>query len=418
MNGTDDPGIPQPSDGWSLGPAGELRSRIRARGVVTFAEFHDVALYWPNGGYYTRRSPVGARGDFYTAPHLHPVFGALVGRQLAQMWRFMAAPEQFWVVEPGAGSGRMAADVVRDLAASDVAFAGALHYLAMDFGPPLQPLPEAVQWLQASVLPARRFQGCVLANELLDAMPVHRVTVHGGKLCELYVALDENDSFVELVGELSTPALAQRLDALGVDLPEGYRTEICLAMEPWLSRVSEILVRGYVLIIDYGHEASVMYDEQRKRGTLRCYYRHTLNANPYQHVGDQDISVHVDFTSVRQIAESLGMAQVGYATQAEFLANLGLDSFRQEIAGRPGLSPSERRANLEALDTLVDPGGMGQFKVLVMGKDVPSLPLWGFTGDGDRPGHPAPGATPLATPGHMPLRPQEPALPTWKELLQ
>jgi SAM-dependent MidA family methyltransferase len=337
------------------------------------------------------------------------------------MWRLMAAPEQFWAVEQGAGSGRLAADIVGYLAASDPDFTEAFHYLAVDIVPPMQPLPEAVQWLRASGLPIRRFQGCVLANELLDAMPVHRVTVQQGKVREIYVALDERGAPTEVVGEPSTPKLAQRLAALGVDLPEGYRTEICLAIEPWLRRVSQVMERGYLLIIDYGHEASVLYDEQRKRGTLRCYHRHTLNANPYQHVGDQDISVHVDFTSVRQIAESLGMTLVGYATQAEFLANLGLDPFRQDIAVHPGLAPSVRRSNLMALDTLVDPEGMGRFKVLVMGKDVPAVPLWGFMPSADgghRPGRLVPGAAPLATPEHMPPHLEEPALPTWRELLR
>ena len=181
--------------------------------------------------------------------------------------------------------------------------------------------------------------------------------------------------------------------------------------------------RGYVIIIDYGHEASILYNEQRHRGTLRCYYRHTLNAAPYRHVGEQDISVHLDFTSVRQTAESLGFVGCGYATQARFLANLGWAGYRQDIASRPGLAAPERRANLSALDTLVDPEGMGQFKVTVLGKRVPAAPLSGFTPlplEHEASRRSRPGFAPLAGPGHLlwqDTRQLEQRVPSWKELL-
>ena len=400
-----------------------MRARIREKGAIPFAEFQAVALYWPNGGYYTRRGPFGVEGDFYTAPHLHPAFGALLSRQLTEAWRVMGTPEPFWVVEMGAGSGRLAADVTGSLLAPPADLAQALRYLAVDLVEPPQPLPKGVQWIRANDVPVRRLQGCVLANEFLDALPVHRVTVQQGRLRELFVTIDEQGFFTEVAGEPSTPALGQRLETLGIELPEGYRTEINLALEPWLRRLSEAMDRGYVVIIDYGHEAPALYHEQRNRGTLRCYYRHTLNANPYQHVGEQDISVHVDFTSVRQIAESLGFTYCGYTTQAEFLTNLGWATYRQDIASRPGLAVRERRANLRALDTLVDPEGMGQFKVMVLGKDVAAAPLQGFTSlppGSEVPWHLAPGSALLASPGHVPWQhvgKEEPAPPSWKELL-
>ena len=405
------------------GPVDELRARIRSKGPITFAEFQTVALYWPDGGYYATRSPFGREGDFYTAPHLHPAFGVLLAQQLTEMWHLMGKPRPWRIVEMGAGSGRLATDVVESLEATTPGCASALQYLAVDVAGPPASLPGRVQWAQADSLPVSDFQGCVLANELLDALPVHRVTMHKGRLQELFVTLDRQGSFVEAMGEPSAPGLGERLDHLGVRLPEGYRAEINLVLEPWLRQAWEAMERGYLLIIDYGHEASTLYDGQRHRGTLRCYYRHTLNTDPYQHVGEQDISTHLDFTSVRQIAESLGFTICGYTLQAEFLANLGWAGYHRRVASWQGLTPWERRANLKALDTLVDPEGMGQFKVMALGKRVPPAALRGFTSpssEDEALGRPGPEFTPLAGPRHLLWREaRQPELraPSWKELL-
>jgi SAM-dependent MidA family methyltransferase len=409
----------------SHGPAAELRARIRATGPISFAEFHQVALYWPTDGYYTGTSPVGEHGDFYTAPLTHPVFGALVGEQLIQMWRLMGSPQPFWVLEPGAGSGRLALDVVSYITLRDPDFTKALHYVGIDIAPPASPLPDGVEWLQSSGLPMHELQGCILANELLDATPVHRVVQQHGRLCELLVGLDQHGAFAEVVGEPSTAALSQRFEDLGIKLPDGYRTEVNLGLEPWLRGVSDAMERGYVLLIDYGHEAATLYDDSRSQGSLRCYYRHTLNANPYQHVGRQDISAHVDFTSLRRAAISVGLAPLGYASQLEFLSNLGWAGHRDDIAQRSGLTPRVRQANLNAMDTLVDPAGMGQFKVMGLGKKVPAAPLLGFSHASATEDVMAAvrvlAPAPLATPGHMPLAPrgaEEIELPSWREMIR
>ncbi len=403
----------------------ELRARIAAKEAVTFAEFAEVALYWPHGGYYPSRSPVGARGDFYTAPTAHPLFGALLAHQLEQQWRLMGMPHRFWVAELGAGNGRLAGDILAHAQHLDPAFARAVQYVPVDLYAPAEAGTDGAHWVRAAAPPFRGLRGCVLANELLDAMPVHRVTVREGRLRELYVTLDGEGTFTEKMGAPSTPALARRLDDLGIRLPEGYRTEVCLGLERWVREVAEGLDQGYVMVIDYGHEAASLYDESRSSGILRCYYRHTLNANPYQHVGRQDISVHVDFTTLQRLARRYGLEVAGYASQAQFLANLGLPRYREVIARRDGLSAEVRRANLRAIDTLVEPGGMGDFKALVLSKGVTSAPLHGFT-----PRNPllqslqrreTEPRAPLATTGHMPLagasRPMS-SLPTWEELMR
>jgi SAM-dependent MidA family methyltransferase len=369
-----------------------------------------VALYWPNGGYYATREALGPDGDFYTAPLTHPVFGASIARQIEDMWRVMGSPRMFWAVEAGAGTGRLAADVTKQALAADSAFADALRYLAVDVT--AAPPADGASRVAGSGLPVRGVRGVVLANELLDAMPVHRVTVDGGQLREIRVGLDGEEAFVEVLAEPSQ-GVAERLEALSVTLPEGYRTEVCLAAARWIAEVASILETGYLLLVDYGHEASAYYDASRGRGTLRTYYQHALGLDPYIHVGRKDISVHVEFSSLRRAALAAGLTVLGHTSQADFLRSLGFDFYRRDVEERVGLRAQERVANLRALDTLVAPDGMGAFRVLAFGKNVDATPLAGFAGWVSDAASPAP----LVTPEHMPLAgPSEHPLPTWDEL--
>ena len=388
----------------------ELRRRIASVGPITFSDFMHAALYWPDGGYYATREALGADGDFYTAPLTHPAFGASIARQLADMWRAMGSPSTFWVVEAGAGTGHLAADVTEQALDIDPAFADALRYLAVDVT--VAPPVGAASRVAGSGLPVRGLRGVVLANELLDAMPVHRVTVDGGWLREIRVGLDGDGAFAEVLAEPSL-GIAERLDALGVTLPEGYRTEVCLAAARWIAEAASSLETGYLLLIDYGHEASAYYDASRGRGTLRTYYQHALGMDPYIHVGRKDISVHVEFSSLRRAASAVGLTELGNTSQAAFLRAMGFDSYRRDVEERVGLGAQERVANLRALDTLVAPEGMGGFRVLAFGKNVDAAPLEGFNGQ-------APDAViqaPLVTSDHMPLTgPSEQPMPTWDEL--
>ena len=226
--------------------------------------------------------------------------------------------------------------------------------------------------MRSGGVPAAGGSGVVLANELLDAMPVHRVTLVGGRLRELFVDAAPEGGFIEAAGEPSIPALGERLDRLGVTLSEGHRTEICLGAESWLREAFAAVERGYLLLIDYGHEAEAYYDESRRAGTLRCYAGHTLGMNPYVNVGKQDIGAHVEFTSVRSAATGGGVRGSGRdAAGGEWLRSLGIDAYRAEIVERGGLGRAERVANLRGVDVLVDGEGMGGFRALLFAKDAP-----------------------------------------------
>ena len=371
----------------------EVVQRIRANGPLTFAEFHELALYWPGGGYYNGRPRIGREGDFYTAPIAHPAFGALVARQLGQMHRLLGRPRLFTVVEAGAGSGRLAVDVVSTLRKHDPELAEALRYVAVDRASSPALADMGVESVTSTGIPVAGWTGCLLANELLDAMPVHRVVMRQGFLRELYVGVDAGGRLVWVEDALSTPALLHRLEELEVVLPEGYRTEVNLGLHPWFAEVGSALDRGYVLLIDYGHEALDLYNAARRLGTLRCYYRHTLGADPLVHVGDQDISVHVDFTSARRAAEAAGLTHLGTVRQSDFLSHLGLRTWRSQLRSRRDLPRAIWWANLRGLDVIGSPQGMGGFWVLVLGKAAPREFLWGISGGAPPPQW----ATPLAT---------------------
>ena len=373
----------------------ELAHRLQTEGRITFAQFMDLALYWPRGGYYRGPSPTGAEGDFYTAPGAHPAFGALLCLQLYQMWRLLESPHPFWVVEAGAGSGLLCRDVVRFAHSLPNDFHRSLLYLCLDpslvkglkesgnGGADPNPLTcptggdgTRIQPLATNGLPLSGVVGCIVSNELLDAFPVHVVERRDGRLLEVYVTLRDG-CIVEEMDEPSTPALCRRLDSLGVELAEVQRAEVNLAMDSWLREAAQALKKGFVVTIDYGREASELYSHQRFRGTLTTFYRHTQTDNPYVRIGRQDMTSQVDFTTLKRLGEGYGLTNLDYLTQGRFLSNLGL---RRWIARLPalGLTQPQRDANRMGMLQLIRPGGMGDFNVLVQARDVPDARLWGL----------------------------------------
>ena len=362
----------------------EVRRRIQrggGNGRITFAEFMDVALYWPQGGYYTGREPVGAHGDYYTSPAVHPSFGALLAVQLLQMWRHMDRPTSFTVLELGAGNGLLCRDIGAYAAALPDGFAEALRYICLD-----RRLTESIETgtprtsrVLADGPPFKGLTGCILSNEYLDAFPVHQVVMTADGLKEVYVGLD-GDELVESTGEPSDPGLAGRLTGLGIELAPGQTAEINLALDWWTQDIASTLERGFLLTIDYGRTANDLYDpEARRRGTLVTYHQHVQTDTPLTLIGRQDITAQVDFTSVASAGEKAGLETLGMVTQREFLINLGLEHLQRQLRDR-GLSLQQMQANHAGLIDLVRPGGLGEFKVLAQGKNAGSPALWGVEG--------------------------------------
>jgi SAM-dependent MidA family methyltransferase len=358
-----------------------LLRRIREQGPLTFADFMAACLYEPGLGYYT--SPgrkVGAEGDFYTSSNVHAVFGRLIAREICQMWRTMGEPADFQVVEPGAANGRLAADILDALAELTPALYRTLTYRLIEAEPTLAETQRQVlnnhlprlAWSTPADLAAGavHFTGCLISNELVDALPVHLVEMTAAGLKEVLVTA-AGDTFSEQLAPPSTPALAEYLARLGITLQEGQRAEIHLAALGWLRGVARSLERGFVITIDYGYLAPELYGPMRQNGTLLCYYRHSVEENPYLRVGQQDMTTHVDFSSLMKVGENLGLTTVWYGEQYRFLMAAGIMA---EVAALESQAASaeellKNRLNLKKL--LLPDGGMGDtFKVLIQAKRV------------------------------------------------
>ena len=377
-------------------------SRIADRGRITFAEFMDIALYHPTDGYYSSssRPSVGASGDFFTSSAAHPAFGALLSVQAERVWDILGRPRPFHVVEMGAGDGLMARDFVRYARALSPGFVDALAYVALDRGGALNQVQTApFHSVLTDGLPLRGVTGLFISNELLDAFPVQRFQVRSGRVHELFVALDKSGALVEQPGEPSTPLIVERLSKLGAELPDGFVGEVNLGIGPWMRQVSAGLSRGLVITIDYGYEATQLYSPTRNRGTLRTHFRHTAGAGPYQRVGSQDITAHVDFTAVASEGAEAGLRPVVLLTQADYLMTLGWSRMAEGSRGIT-LSSHDRDANLMALRELIRPEGLGGFRVMIQEKGT------GVEGLGDLTPLPATAdglATPVLGPEHTPL---------------
>lgn len=358
-----------------------LLQRIKEKGSITFAEFMSACLYEPGLGYYT--SPgrkVGAEGDFYTSSNVHRVFGRLIAREIVRMWQTMGEPDNFQIVEAGAGNGRLAADVMDGVCELSPKLYSTVTCRLIEAEPSLAetqarmlaPHSSRLAWSSPAELSSGSLgiTGCIYSNELVDALPVHLVEMTGEGLQEVMVAAEE-DRFREILAPTSTPELEHFFAVRGITLAPGQRAEVRLAADGWVKGVAASLERGFVMTIDYGYLAAELYGRMRMNGTLLCYYRHQLEEDPYIRVGLQDITTHVDFSSLIQVGETAGLHKIWYGEQYRFLMATGMMEEMMALEARP-LPEEQRLKDRLALKKLMLPdGGMGDtFKVLVQGKNV------------------------------------------------
>lgn len=354
-----------------------IRAEIRADGPMPFARFMELALYDPDGGYYRAADArPGRAGDYLTAPELHPIFGRVLASGLEEIWRRLGQPRPFVIREHGAGTGAMALAILGGI--EDEAFLASVRYEPVEvdrrrldaFG---QGLAAAGYEDRIGAPGGEAVEGVVLANEVLDALPVQRVRQRAGSLRELAVGLDPGGALVELEIEPTTPGLAARLEAERVRLVDGQTAEICLALDPWLAAATAPLGHGLLLAIDYGAAAADLYDPIRRRdGTLRAYLRQRVHDDPYVHVGRQDLTAHVDFTAVERAAQRAGLAMLGRTTQAEALMGLGIEDRLRAIQADPATTFDEYLLARAAIVRLLDPAAMGRFGVLAFGRGWPA----------------------------------------------
>jgi SAM-dependent MidA family methyltransferase len=341
----------------------------------------EVALYDPEAGYYAAGAAgPGRHGDFLTAPEGHPIFGWALARHLESDWEALDRPPRFVVREHGAGSGALAAGILDGLRRSGSVLLDAIAYQAVDVAPArLDALADrlAAGGLDRHLEPpdARPAPGAILANELLDALPVHRVEGGpDGALLERFVALvDESDAgggFTGVLGPPSTPELAARLAAEAIHLEDGQAAEICLAVNGWIAGATAPLERGVLLLIDYGYPAEELYLPTRG-STLRAYHRHRVHADPLVAIGRQDLTAHVDLSAVERAAIAARLAPIGRTRQADFLAALGAGELLLALQSAPSTTLESYFEARAALVRMLDPRATGAFAVLGFGRELP-----------------------------------------------
>jgi len=356
-------------------PLGELLAeRIRRFGPMTFADFMRECLYHPVHGYYSK-SEVKRFADYYTSVDVHPIFARLLARKFAAMWEALGQPKEFTVVEAGAVAGRFAGQALDFCGAKLREFYAALRYIAVDRSAMRREEAlerckrhaDAGHFVASAEVPTRIPMGCVFSNELVDALPVHRVVMDGGALKEVFVDV-RGGRFVDAVAPLSTCAITEYFAAQGITLSDGQHAEAGLEACDWIGEVGRRLERGYVLTIDYGHRANDLFDDHHMRGTLLAYRNHRASEEYYASPGEQDLTAHVNFTALETWGKRSGLETIEFTSQTAFLMGLGQANEFADLYDE-GQSEAERTKARLQLKTLIHPEGMGErFQVLVQRK--------------------------------------------------
>lgn len=355
-----------------------IRGEIeRAGGWIGFDRYMELALYAPGLGYYAagarKFGDAASGGDFITAPEISPLFAQALAAQVEQAFQH-CAPR---VLEFGAGTGALARDLIDALARRGVRD---LRYEIVELSADLRErqratlAPRAVRWLDA---PPSAFDGVIVANEVLDVMPVQLFAKRDGRVLERGVAVaDERLAWATAPAGRELATAAEAIEAEVGALPDGYGSEVGLIVRAWIASVADWLAHGVLLAIDYGFPRREYYHAQRLMGTLMCHYRQRAHADPLWLPGLNDITAHVDFSAVADAAHAAGLDLLGYTSQAHFLLNCGLIDL---------LKADHSHAQASAAHRLLSEAEMGElFKVIALGKGI-DAPLLGFV-RGDRSG--------------------------------
>jgi SAM-dependent MidA family methyltransferase len=359
----------------------KIIEKITKEGPITFKTFMDMALYYPELGYYTSpETIIGREGDFYTSPHLHPIFGAMIAKQLLEMWKFMDTPPEFNAVEMGAGMGYLCKDIIGYLSRDENEAASFLQSLKYTIVEPcvhlekqqrkvLGGLAGNVAWCR-SLKELKATKGCVFSNELLDSFPVHLIEMDDS-LKEIHVDFN-NGKFNDEKLDISSEEIMDYINLFSINPDKGYRTEINIEIKNWLEDIAAIFSSGFILTIDYGYTAREYYSNDRTGGTLLCYYKHQYNDNPYQYIGQQDITAHLNFSSLKIWGEALGFKTLGYSPQGTFLTASGIDEIIVELYS----DQPDYLSEISKIKGLIFPQGMGEshnFMIQYKGEGAPDL---------------------------------------------
>lgn len=324
-------------------------------GAIPFERFMELALYHPEHGYYRKPGRIGMQGDFLTSPTIHPMFGWAIAAWCQWVWEQLGKPSPFTIFEPGAGDGTLATAILDWAEGRDRAFRDAIHYVAIEAGP--HGADSRIKWASPPITPAAN--GVVLSNEFFDALPIRVFDVATRGAQEIYVRWN-GEAFEEVAGPI----------ILIDDIPPRGRFEASARAFPAMASLAQLVQRGAVLTFDYGYPREELRAEWRTTGTLLCFYRHTAHENPYIHVGDQDITAHVDFTDLEAALDSEGYETYGPVSQAAFLIALGTGHLVEQVRSDMGEYFTRRRG----MEQLSDSAGLGRVRVLAGLRGITGIP--------------------------------------------
>lgn len=350
--------------------------KIKKEGAISFRDFMEMALYYPNLGYYTSdRNKIGPDGDYYTSSSLTSAFGIMLGRQFEEMWEIMGRKE-FTLVEYGAGTGLLCHDIL-DYLKENKPLYESLRYCIIEKSPVLcetekTHLQERVSWYR-SIQEIGPVNGCIFSNELLDNFAIHQV-IMGDRLMEVFV--DYQDEFTEVLHPASEE-LNNYFKEQKIKLDKGFRTEVNLQALKWIEEIAGALNQGFVLTIDYGYPAYELYSETKNAGTLICYHKHSVNENPYYHIGEQDITSHVNFSALNRRGLKHELNFCGFTNQSYFLRGLGFLDYLREIEKTENNNTSDNKGKAMLIQKLLIHMG-SKLKVLIQSKGIPPVKLSGL----------------------------------------
>ena len=359
-------------------------AEVRRAGAISFHRFMDLVLYHPRWGYYSSRDQViGRTGDFLTSPELSPLFGAMLGRQAVEVWQALGEPSEFTIVEAGPGNATLAVDLLEWAARTWPEPRPVLRYVLIERSPALRERQQrrlagygAARWVEDVPVVTH---GLILSNELLDAFPVHLVYHDGDRLFEGSV-IEQNGGLTAAFDRPARSELITYFDALGFAPPVHGVAEVNLDAVAWMRGAAARLEHGMLLTLDYGYPASKLYAPWRTQGTLLCFHKHSAGDDPFVRLGHQDITSHIDFTSIARAAHEQGLEVAGFTNQREYLSALGIHEALNGVGTTPG---DEHLARYRAITDLLAPEGLGRVGVLAMTRGLEGVPWRGFPASAD-----------------------------------
>ena len=339
-----------------------IADRIYTKGPIPFDIFMELALY-SDDGYYAGKNKIGISGDYYTSPTLHPIFAAFISVQLIYLWEYLGKPYPFNVIELGCGTGVLSKDIINSLTALDNGIVDGLRYIAVDRVSPNVPL-DKVEFIQSDLPPPIEGVGVVIANELFDAFPVKRFEIISGVPHEILVSISKDNELIEITSpDPFDPSIVEYIVKL--DLPEGYRGVLNSNLSQYFEALNKTLDKGFFITFDYGYEEQDYYSRDRSGKHIQTYFKHVDGLRILDNVGEQDITSHVNFTSVVDSGEKHGFESVILKSQSDWLKDMRF----YDILRNLDFSMHET----QLINSLIDPDGLGKFIISIQQKKVGSV---------------------------------------------